>query len=132
MAYKDKLPILKNFVEMGITQDVSSVDTTIYVSNASLFPSVVPGADYIPCVIRWSGSTREIVHVTAVNTSANTITVERGQEGTAAQSHPHRAGTGGSPEQHLDPMPPERRKRCRDNRGIRYLFLSSGRLDGLS
>ena len=86
MAYKDKLPILKNFVEMGITQDVSSVDTTIYVSNASLFPSVVPGADYIPCVIRWSGSTREIVHVTAVNTSANTITVERGQEGTAAQS----------------------------------------------
>ena len=88
MAYKDKLPILKNFVEMGITQDVSSVDTTIYVSNASLFPSVVPGADYIPCVIRWSGSTREIVHVTAVNTSANTITVERGQEGTAAQSWP--------------------------------------------
>lgn len=88
MAYKDKLPILKNFVEMGITQDVSSVDTTIYVSNAALFPSVVPGADYIPCVIRWSGSTREIVHVTAVNTSANTITVERGQEGTAAQSWP--------------------------------------------
>ena len=88
MAYKDKLPILKNFVEMGITQDVSSVDTTIYVSNASLFPSVVPGADYIPCVIRWSGSTREVVHVTAVNTSANTITVERGQEGTAAQSWP--------------------------------------------
>ena len=88
MAYKDKLPILKNFVEMGITQDVSSVDTTIYVSNASLFPAVVPGADYIPCVIRWSGSTREVVHVTAVNTSANTITVERGQEGTAAQSWP--------------------------------------------
>ena len=88
MAYKDKLPILKNFVEMGITQDVSSVDTTIYVSNASLFPSVVPGADYIPCVIRWSGSTREVVHVTAVNTSANTITVERGQEGTTAQSWP--------------------------------------------
>lgn len=88
MAYKDKLPILKNFVEMGITQDVSSVDTTIYVSNASLFPSVVPGADYIPCVIRWSGSTREVVHVTAVNTPANTITVERGQEGTAAQSWP--------------------------------------------
>lgn len=88
MAYKDKLPILKNFVEMGITQDVSSVDTTIYVSNASLFPVVVPGADYIPCVIRWSGSTREVVHVTAVNTTANTITVERGQEGTAAQSWP--------------------------------------------
>lgn len=88
MAYKDKLPILKNFVEMGITQDVSSVDTTIYVSNASLFPAVVPGADYIPCVIRWSGSTREIVHVVAVNTSANTITVERGKEGTAAQSWP--------------------------------------------
>lgn len=88
MAYKDKLPILKNFVEMGITQDVSSVDTTIYVSNASLFPAVVPGADYIPCVIRWSGSTREVVHITAVNTSANTITVERGKEGTAAQSWP--------------------------------------------
>ena len=88
MAYKDKLPILKNFVEMGITQDVSSVDTTIYVSNASLFPAVVPGADYIPCVIRWSGSTREVVHVTAVNTSANTITLERGKEGTTAQSWP--------------------------------------------
>ena len=41
MAYQDKLPILKNFVETTTASYASAVDSIIYVADASIFPPIM-------------------------------------------------------------------------------------------
>lgn len=88
MAYQDKLPILKNFVETTTASYASAVDSIIYVADASIFPSIVEGADYVPCVLRREYEYREVVHVVKIDKISNALHVIRGCEKTEAQSWP--------------------------------------------
>jgi len=64
----------------------SSGATTLTIASAANFPSSIPAGTVMPLTLN-DAATRlvfEIVYVTAI--SGTTLTVERGQEGTAAQS----------------------------------------------
>ena len=86
MAYTDKFPLLANFVETTLAAPCEGTDTVIYLADVTKFPAVLNGRDYIPCVLRDAGDVREIIYVTAVNSSGKTITCQRGQEGTTARA----------------------------------------------
>jgi hypothetical protein len=83
-----------NFARSPVTSSVASGDTTISVSNADQFPDPANGA--YNCVL-WDtaqgrpdqDSSVEVVRVTAYDTTNDTLTVTRGQEGTSAVSHPN-------------------------------------------
>jgi len=85
MAYTDKLPVLKNFAETLLTTAALASDTTLYVADADKFPSIVEGAEYVPCVIRGASDVREVVHITSIDTENDTVICVRGCEGTTAQ-----------------------------------------------
>ena len=71
-----------------LVSDISAVSTTLQVSTGTgdLFPSPVPGTSYFKVTLTSliAGETKEIVYVTA--RSGDTLTIIRGQEGTAAAS----------------------------------------------
>lgn len=80
-----------NFVRVSTAESVDSTQTTLAVTDASEFPSEdhnavlwdsaqYPRPDQDPNV--------EIIRVTAADTSTDTLTISRGEEGTAAVSHP--------------------------------------------
>jgi len=72
-----------NLASTVLASGVSNSETSVSVSNASLFPSLGAG-DYFYATIGL-GSGSEIVKVTAV--SGTTFTVVRGQDNTSAVSH---------------------------------------------
>jgi len=83
-----------NFVRVSTAESVSSTQTTLTVTDASGFPSDDHNA------IIWDNEqyarpdqdpSVEIIRVTAVDTSTDTLTITRGQEGTTAASHPNGA-----------------------------------------
>lgn len=82
MAYTDRFPIVKNFLETKLTADCDAGETTLYLENVDSLPAVLAGRDYVPLVLRDAGTVREIVYVDAVDNTAGTVTVRRGQEGT--------------------------------------------------
>lgn len=71
-----------------LVSGISAASTTLQVSTGTgdLFPSPVPGTSYFKATLTSlaAGKTKEIVHVTA--RSGDTLTITRGQEGTAAAS----------------------------------------------
>ncbi|MFC6122147.1 hypothetical protein ACFPZP_13905 [Citrobacter bitternis] len=71
-----------------LVSGISAVSTTLQVSTGTgdLFPSPVPGTSYFKLTLTslTAGETKEIVYVTA--RSGDTLTIIRGQEGTAAAS----------------------------------------------
>lgn len=81
-----------NFIKGLVTGSHTSSATTINVANASIFPDPINGSYNLT----WWDLTNypdptddpnvEIVRVTAYNTSANTLTVTRAQEGTTASA----------------------------------------------
>lgn len=82
MAYTDRFPIVKNFLETKLTADCDAGETTLYLENVDGLPRILAGRDYVPLVLRDAGTVREIVYVDAVDNTAGTVTVRRGQEGT--------------------------------------------------
>jgi len=83
-----------NFVRDAAAEAVDDTQTTISVGNASEFADPANG-EYN--VVIWDSATYprpdqdpdvEIMRVTGYDTGNNTITVSRGQEGTAAAAHP--------------------------------------------
>lgn len=71
-----------------LVSGISAASTTLQVSTGTgdLFPSPVPGTSYFKVTLTSlaAGKTKEVVHVTA--RSGDTLTITRGQEGTAAAS----------------------------------------------
>ena len=84
--YTDMFPVLGNFIETKLVQGCVESDTKLYIADVSKLPNVLTGKDYIPCVLRGSGVEREIVYVTAFSAADNSVTVQRGKEGTTAAS----------------------------------------------
>ena len=82
MAYTDRFPIVKNFLETKLTADCDAGETTLYLENVDGLPRILAGRDYVPLVLRDAGTVREIVCVDAIDPSVGTVTVRRGQEGT--------------------------------------------------
>jgi len=87
---------LANFVRDTTTASVDSTQTTIPVSNASLFPDPATGNDPYNVVV-WDVDAHprpdqdadvEVLRVTGRDTGTNDLTVTRGQEGTTGASHP--------------------------------------------
>jgi len=82
-----------NFVRGTVSASIASGDTTISVTDASIYPDPANG-DYN--LVLWDtnqgrpdqDSAVEIVRVTGRDTGTDTLTVTRGQEGTSAASHP--------------------------------------------
>lgn len=85
MAYTDRFPIVKNFLETKLVVDCSAVDTTLYLEDVSKLPTFIVGRDYIPIVFRDSGVVREIAYVVSVNLDSGSVEVLRSQEGTTAE-----------------------------------------------
>lgn len=84
-----------NFVRGAADAAIGSADTTISVSDASIFPD--PSADGDYNVVVWDADTHprpdqdsnvEIVRVTGRDTNNDDLTVSRGQESTSAVNHP--------------------------------------------
>lgn len=92
-----------NFVRGGVSSSVSSTATTINVDNASEFPDPSNG-NYNLVIWDFDQYRRpdldpdvEVLRVSGRDTTNNTLTVTRGQEGTTAVSHPNTS------ELHLSP-----------------------------
>lgn len=92
-----------NFVRGQTSEAVDSTQTTIGVVDATEFPDPAT-AEYN--VVIWDATSYrrpdqdpdvEVMRVTAYNTTNDTITVTRGQEGTSGASHPDGAATHLSP-----------------------------------
>ena len=84
-----------NFIRGNAAESVDNSQTTISVNNASIFPDPSSG-EYN--VVIWDAdsfprpdqdASVEILRITAYDTGNDTITVNRGQEGTSAASHPN-------------------------------------------
>ena len=73
MAYTDRFPIVKNFLETKLTADCDAGETTLYLENVDGLPTILSGRDYVPLVLRDAGTVREIVYVDAVDNTAGTI-----------------------------------------------------------
>jgi len=79
-----------NFAESDVTSAINAGDTTVNVSDASVYPAAPFN------VVVWDAATgtvlddsnREVMRVTAVDTGTNTLTVTRAQEETSDVSHP--------------------------------------------
>jgi len=69
-----------NNVQIQLTSSATDTDTTLDVDDASVLP------DTNHLLTLYDSTSEEIVKVTGVDTVNNTITVERGQEDTTAQS----------------------------------------------
>ena len=89
------LDAVSNFVRGRVSAPVATSDTTVSVEDASIFPD--PSTDGEFNVVIWDAnnfprpdqdSDVEIVRVTARDTDANELTVERGQETTSDVAHP--------------------------------------------
>jgi len=82
-----------NFVRGTVSASIASGDTTISVTDASIYPD--PATDEYNLVL-WDtnqgrpdqDSSVEVVRVTGRDTTNDTLTVSRGQEGTSDVSHP--------------------------------------------
>lgn len=93
-----------NNVGGTIQAALAATDTTITFSggaNTPPFATIVP-PDYIPIVLNppfgvTPASAFEVVHMTAYTAGATTGTIQRGQEGTTAQSHGLGVGWGVGP-----------------------------------
>lgn len=83
-------PILCNFYEVVTSEALAANGTTVQVDSVSGLPGIARNADYIPAVLR-SQNAREVVYITKVNTTTNTLTLLRGRELTSAIAWP--AGT---------------------------------------
>ncbi|WP_208738190.1 tail fiber protein [Oceanidesulfovibrio marinus] len=79
------IPLLSNFSEYSLAAGVAVGATTIILESTAGLPVINTEYEYIPMVIRDATTNREIIHVTAVNTDTNELTVVRGCEGTTAQ-----------------------------------------------
>ena len=93
-----------NFVRVTTAEAVDNAQTSISVADASPFPD--PSADGNYNVVIWDAdnfprpdqdSDVEVLRVTATDTGTDTLTVTRGEEGTAAASHPNGAAVHLSP-----------------------------------
>ena len=71
---------VSNNVQIQLTSSATDTDTTLDVDDASVLP------DTNHLLTLYDSTSEEIVKVTGVDTDNNTITVERGQEDTTAQS----------------------------------------------
>ena len=87
----------QNFVRATIASAVDSADTTIDVTDSNQLPDPADGEYNL---ILWDVSTFprpgqdpavEVVRATALDGSADTLSVDRGQENTAAADHPETA-----------------------------------------
>lgn len=84
-------PVFSNNAETVLDADITNVATSISVVDASVFHQYVQDGDgpyygLHEIVTLVTGSSKEIIHITDANTSTNTLTVIRGQEGTTAQA----------------------------------------------
>lgn len=84
-----------NFVRGGVSSSVASGDTTINVVDASIYPDPANG-NYNLVIWDTEQFTRpdedpdaEVIRVSGRDTTNDTLTVSRGQEGTTAVSHPN-------------------------------------------
>lgn len=84
----------QNFIRGSVAASIGSSDTTISVSDASVYPDPSNGEYNL---VLWDSQTYnlpvddpdvEIVRVTARDTTNDDLTVTRGQENTTAASHP--------------------------------------------
>ena len=78
--------VLSNLASTTLASSISASATTLTLASSTNFPSSVPSYGYLPLILN-DAATRtiyEIVYVTAI--SGTTLTVVRGQEGTAAQN----------------------------------------------
>lgn len=89
------LDAVSNFVRGTTDAAVDSTQTTVSVVDASIFPDPATDGEYN--VVIWDVESNprpdqdpdvEILRVTAIDTGANDLTVDRGQETTAGASHP--------------------------------------------
>ena len=89
------LDAVSNFVRGRVSAAVATSDTTVSVEDASIFPDPATDGEYN--VVIWDAnnfprpdqdSDVEIVRVTARDTDADELTVERGQETTSDVAHP--------------------------------------------
>lgn len=70
-----------NNARSGLAANVSATDTSITVVDASVFPLLVPGDVLYLTVANTANTVNEIIKCTAI--TGNTLTVSRGEEGTA-------------------------------------------------
>jgi len=93
-----------NFIRGTTDSSVASADTTISVADASIFPDPSTNGEYN--LVLWDADTHprpdqdsdvEIVRCTSIDTTADELTVARGQEGTSDASHPSGAALQLSP-----------------------------------
>lgn len=86
---------VSNFIRGETAESITSTQTTISVANASIFPD--PSSSQYNLVL-WDADTYprpdndsnvEIVRVTGQDTTNDTLTISRGQEGTTGASHPN-------------------------------------------
>ena len=78
-------PLLSNFSEYTLAAGLAIEDTSVVLESTAGLPTISDPSDYIPMVLRDATNNREIIHVTAVDTNTNVLTVIRGREGTSAQ-----------------------------------------------
>ncbi len=77
----------KNSASTTLSNNINTSQTSITVTNASVFPTInTANNEYFTAVISSSNTNYEIVKVTAVNTSTNTLTIARNQEDSTAKS----------------------------------------------
>jgi hypothetical protein len=77
----------KNSASTTLSTAINTSQTSITVSNASVFPSInSANNEYFVAVISSSNTNYEIVKVTEVNLNNNTLTIARNQEDSTAKS----------------------------------------------
>lgn len=76
--------LFANYVKDTLNGGISNVDTTITVNSGTLWPTIT-GSDYFYATIvdAATGNVIEVVKVTAHAAASSTLTVTRGQQGTA-------------------------------------------------
>ena len=77
----------KNFLEGVLGADVTDSATSMVSLGFASIPEIVDGSGQVMAITIDPGGAREIVHVTAHDTAASTVTVIRGREGTTAAAH---------------------------------------------
>lgn len=78
--------LFSNFAQSTLASGITDTDSSLTVStgDGSLFPDPAFSGDYFVCILQKSDGTYEYIHCTARST--DTLTIERGKEGTSAQS----------------------------------------------
>ena len=78
--------LFSNFAQSTLASGISDTDSTLSVStgDGTLFPNPAFSGDYFICILQKSDGTYEYVYCT--DRSTDTMTIERGKEGTSAKS----------------------------------------------